>query len=246
MKINSLPHRKIIFLLCFNIFISLSFSENTINKASQNQEYSEVSEVEKEQILKQMSQILSKVNSFTVEFSQERHLSVFKDILSAKGILYYKSPDKLRWETTDPYRTILIFNHNKVAKFDFLDEKIRKLNLGIEDVMKEFLKNILSWMTGSFDNKNPMYDIKLFKGKSYKLILLPKDIEIKKYLISIELIIMPEVFQISEVIINEPGNDFIIIKYFNNEKDAVIDNNVFDTDKPALIEKNTISLTPTQ
>jgi outer membrane lipoprotein-sorting protein len=187
---------------------------------------------EQNQILKTIKEKLSTVNNLKAEFKQSRHMEILIDPLVSEGYCYFEKPDKLRWELNKPYQSILIYNANVVAKFDVKDGQVEKLNLGTEDLMREILKQIISWMQGDFSKTSEIYDLKIYKSDTYKLVLIPKSKELIKSIQSIELVFKADLKNISMVMINESAENFIKIEFSNEQDNISIDKKIFDTKKP--------------
>lgn len=216
------------------LFISSAYCGFAQEKQKQPSEksYNDIPAVEQTALLVQMSKKLKIVKSLKSSFVQERHLSLFLDTLRSEGILYFEVPDKLRWELTKPYKSILIFNSEHVAKFDMEDGKLRKMKLGMEDLLGEVLKQIISIMHGDFDNIKKIYNITVMKGKKYKLILQPGDAGLSKIIKSLELYIDPASFHVAKIVINEPLGDYIEIRFADDKENIPLNPLIFDLNNP--------------
>ena len=187
---------------------------------------------EQNQFLITIAEKLNSINNLKAEFKQIRHMEILIDPLVSEGYCYFEKPDKLRWELNKPYHSILIYNANAVAKFEVKDGQVEKLNLGTEDLMREILKQIISWMQGDFSKTSEISDLKIYKSDKYKLILIPKSKELIKSIQSIELLFNADLKNISMVRINESTENFIKIEFSNEQNNIIIDKKIFDTKKP--------------
>lgn len=206
-----------------------------------NPAYSQISQSlpieEQNQILKTITEKLSTVNNLKTEYKQSRHMEILINPLISEGYCYFEKPDKLRWELHKPYQSILIYNADEVAKFDVRNNKIIKLNLGTEDLMREILRQIISWMQGDFSKASEIYDLKIFKSNTYKLVLIPKSEELLKSIQSIEMIFKADFKNISIVQINESEANFIEIEFSKEQNNINIAKNIFDIEKPLIVSK---------
>ena len=209
------------------VFINISYSQTSQPLPAQEQN----------QILKTITEKLSAVNNLKAEFKQSRHMEILIDPLVSEGYCYFEKPDKLRWELNEPYQSILIYNANEVGKFDIKKGKAEKLNLGTEDLMREILKQIISWMQGEFTKAAEIYDLKVYKTDNYKLVLIPKSKELIKSIQSIEMTFNKNLESISVVQINESSDNFIKIEFTNVQNNISLDKNLFNTEKPLLQSK---------
>jgi outer membrane lipoprotein-sorting protein len=194
--------------------------------------YRELPLPEQDVLLQKMTGTLQSVKSLKADFVQERHLSLFLDVLSAKGRLYFEMPDRLRWELSEPYASVLIFNGGNVAKFIQERGKLVKMKLGMEDILQEVLKQIISIMRGNFKKMRDVYDISLFQGKDYRLSMRPSSAGLSKIITSLDLSIDPDSSHVTKITIREPQGDYIEIKFSGEEENRTLDNRLFDLNSP--------------
>lgn len=193
---------------------------------------------EQNKILKTITENLSAVANLKSEFKQIRYMEVLVEPLVSEGLCYFEKPDKLRWELTEPYQSILIYNDDQVAKFNVHDDKLEKLNLGAKDLMRAILKQIISWMQGDFSEAVNIYNLKIYKSETYKLELIPKSEELIKSIQSIEMVFNEDLKNISTVKINETNNNYITIKFINERKNISLNKQIFDLNQPLLFSKS--------
>src|SRR5438094_9773740 len=74
-------------------------------------------------ILQELQRKMSGLSSIYLEFTQERQLKLFSEPLKTAGLMLIERPDQIRWETTEPYQSILLANKKAVAQFEFEDGK---------------------------------------------------------------------------------------------------------------------------
>ena len=66
------------------------------------------------QIRQQINQAASQMKSMQCDFVQTKHLKMLNDKMVAKGKMYYRQGNQLRWEYVTPYAYTFILNNNKV------------------------------------------------------------------------------------------------------------------------------------
>src|SRR5262245_47986372 len=86
-------------------------------------------------VLEELHRKMSAMNSVYFEFTQERQLKLFAEPLKSEGVLVIGRPDKIRWETTSPFQSILMGDHETVAQFEKEDGQWKKLKLGFPQMM---------------------------------------------------------------------------------------------------------------
>src|SRR5882724_10572021 len=81
-------------------------------------------------VLQDLQHKMASVKTVYLEFTQERVLKLFSDPLKSDGVMLIARPDKIRWETTAPYQSILLGDQKTVAQFELNNGKWEKLKLG--------------------------------------------------------------------------------------------------------------------
>jgi len=189
---------------------------------------------EQQQFLQEMTAQLADVKNFRAEFEQQRHLSIMMEPLISKGVCSFEVPDKLRWEISIPYSSILIYNAEKVAKFEIDQGQLKKLNFGAAEIMRRVLQQIISWMQGDFGASEAIYSVQVMKGTIYTIQLIPKSEVMRENLKVIELHIEPKTFQIKQVLIKESAEDFIKIIFKNKLENSILPENTFHPEQPNI------------
>ncbi len=189
-------------------------------------------EEERDRFLEAMGTALKSIRSLRAEFVQERHVSLFLEPLSAKGICSFERPDRLRWELLEPYVSILILDARNVAKFDVVEGKLRRLELGAADLLREVLGQIAGWIRGDFSQADDVYELRLEKGSDYRLIMQPRSAEMRKMIRAVELSINPATHRVTQVVIREPGEDYLESRFVEEELNVTFQERVFDLKNP--------------
>ena len=196
--------------------------------------YRPLSVEERDEFLRSMARSLESVRSMRADFVQERRLSLFLDTLTAKGICCFERPNKLRWELSEPYVTVLIYNGKKVAKFDRVDGRFRRMNLGAEDLLREVLGQVIGWIKGDFKDAKELYEIRLLKGSDYRLVLRPRSKDLRKMIEAVELSIDPASLRVRCVTVREPQDDCLEIRFLKEQLNPPFDPGTFDPKDPLL------------
>ena len=89
--------------------------------------------------LRDLQQKMSTLKSVWLEFTQERQLKMFAEPLKSEGVMLIGAPDRIRWETTAPYQSILLGNRKSVAQFERTDGEWKKLKLGFPQMLKRVM-----------------------------------------------------------------------------------------------------------
>ena len=76
----------------------------------------------KQEIIGSINSAASAMKSMTCSFTQTKYLSLLSDKMVSEGKMYYRQPNRLRWEYTSPYQYLFVLNGTKV----YVGNKSRK------------------------------------------------------------------------------------------------------------------------
>src|ERR1700733_9200834 len=143
-------------------------------------------------VLQNLQRNMSSVNSVYLEFTQERVLKLFSQPLKSEGVMLIERPDKIRWETTAPYQTILLGDENSVAQFEFDDGKWEKLKLGFPQLLQRVMRQMSAMNQGDLDAMTRDYTISVSTNSETVLTMVPKDENVRGILSSLEIHLPPD------------------------------------------------------
>jgi len=188
---------------------------------------------ELDQFLARVEKRLGFLESLQTDFVQEKHLSMFSDVVVSRGSLAFARSNRLRWEITEPFHSLLVVNGARLGKFDFPDGKPRKLKLGGEDVIREITRQISLWHQGRFRRQAGSYQVDAYVGARKRVVLTPKSRELRESIRAIELEFSDDLSRITSVAIRESGGDHTLMRFVREERDAELPEGLFDVDNPA-------------
>ena len=189
-------------------------------------------------LLETIEKNFSKIKTLRTLLTQEKNIALFSETVISTGFCVFKSPDKLRLEFLEPFKSSLIVNGNQVFKYEFFNGRWQKLETGDKEMMLLIIENITSWLKGRFKNPD-LYKISVFKNKNITVLLTPKADEFKKFISSFELGLNSEMNGLEYIIINETKNNFTKIRFHNDDINKEIPDTVFDgsNDKPSPVSQ---------
>jgi outer membrane lipoprotein-sorting protein len=187
-------------------------------------------------ILQDLQHKMSSLGSVYFELTQERHLKLFTEPLTSEGVMLIERPDRIRWETTVPYQSILLGDKKSVAQFEYADGEWKKLKLGFPQMLQRVMDQMALMNQGRLDALTGDYAISVATNSSVAVVtLVPKDENARAMLSSLEVKMLPDFSATREVVMNEPNGDFTRI-IFNREKRGVqFPPDTFDQTRPAAI-----------
>jgi outer membrane lipoprotein-sorting protein len=177
---------------------------------------------------------LAATQTMMVPFVQERDTPLSDEPLVSKGICRYKAPAFLRWEYTEPYRTLLVYRDGKAAKFDVIDGRLRKMPRQ-QDGLALVMGEILYWMKGDFKRSKDFYKIEVRETeREYRVTLIPRAKALSDFISSIMLTFSRETFFVTAVTMNGSGGDQVAIRFEGQVNNTALDDTLFSLSAPAL------------
>ena len=186
--------------------------------------------------LKRISEHIRLTQTYQADFEQQRHMAMFLDVLKSTGRIYFQMPDKLRWETNNPYVSLLISNGGHVARFVEENKRLRKLDPGMEEMFQQIVEEMTGIMRGDFHALFSGYRI-LLSQSGTQLLLLPRSKDLQHSIASLEFQLEKQTGRVERVIIREPQKDYIEISFYNVKENPVLDPSVFSLQSPLAPQK---------
>lgn len=186
-------------------------------------------------ILSDLQRKMSTLTTVYLEFDQERHLTLFTEPLKSSGIMVIDRPDLIRWETTEPYQSILLGNHKSVAQFERVDGQWKKLKLGFPQMLKRVMDQMSLMHQGKLDALTSDFSLSVATGSVAVVTMVPKDKDVRSMLASIEVRMEPDFSATREVVMNEPNGDKTRIIFRREKRGVKLPAGTFDQIKPVEI-----------
>lgn len=173
-----------------------------------------LSDAQKKEVLVKLNNAATGLKTMSCDFVQTKHLSMLSEKMVSKGKMYYKQPDKLRWEYTTPYQYLFIFNGTKVyvgnsKKKDVIDTNSNR-------VFKEVARIMMNTVTGKALNSTSDFTVTIDSDKNnYLVTLVPKKKDLRQMFSKVVLYFSKSNLMIAEINIHEKNGDWTNIKLSN-------------------------------
>ena len=164
------------------------------------------------------------ISSVSAKFVQEKHMKVLARPLISEGLLFYQTPDSLRWEYQRPIQSILIALAGKTKKFIRKDGKIIVDAAANAPTLQFITEEISRWLKGRFD-ENPVFTASLESGR--RIVLTPKDKGLADMIQRIELVLSERPGIMESVMIYESENSYTRLKFTHVELNRPLDRRLF-------------------
>ncbi len=212
---NIFKRYSILFLV--TILTNLVFAqENGFNK---------VQDLEK--VKSELSKLTKNTSTIQSQFIQEKHLSFLTENIISKGKFYFKSPDKLRWEYSEPFEYIIVFNDKNILIKD--GSKISTFDTGSNKMFSEINTMMIGTIQGNLFTDNERFDVEYFENASqYLLELDPKLPEMKNMLKTIKIYIDKSDISVAKIKMIESSDDYTSIDFKNRLQNQDINDSKFE------------------
>ena len=183
------------------------------------------SEQEK-QVLAKMDQSSNALRSLQCDFVQSKRMKILSKEMQSKGILYFKKPDKIRWQYTSPYDYTFIMNGDKVQIKSAKTTK--SIDIQGNKIFRQISTIILNTITGGGIKNSSDFNVELYKsGDIYFAKMLPKKKEVKQVYSSIEVYFNSALTMVDTIKMIEKSGEYTVVKLVTPKINAAINESVF-------------------
>jgi outer membrane lipoprotein-sorting protein len=188
-------------------------------------------------VLQEFNRNMNGVNTVFCRFTQSRHLSLFKDPLQSAGYLCFQKPGKVRWETDQPYRSILISDGAGVAQFEWTDERWQKLDIGLAAAMQNVVAQIAGIFEAKFTTSRRDYAVAVTHTPDGPMVILTPQAEVmRKMMKAIEVHLAPDLKGTRAVVLRENDGDYTEIRFVGQVAGIEFPQKTFDLNHPLEIQ----------
>jgi len=188
--------------------------------------------------LEEVDRALGEAKTVFTHFVQERHLSLFKEPLCSEGYLCFEQPGRIRWEVTAPYRSILVSDGSGVAQFEWVDERWKKLEIGLAAAMQNVVSQIAGVMKGQYARSGREYSVELANTEDGPVVtLVPQHAKMRKMIKAIEVHISADLKATRRVILRESTGDFTDIQFDQQIVNPRLPEGTFSRESPLALER---------
>jgi outer membrane lipoprotein-sorting protein len=167
----------------------------------------------KADILNRIRQAASTVRTLAGEFTQEKHLEMLENAPLSKGRFFFQSPDRLRWEISEPAAMGFIVSGEKGKRWKGRSGAMQSFDLKKEPVIQIISGQVFAWARADFEKLEAGYEIAVLEASPAVLKLVPLSATEKKYLEYIKLIFSPAEDYVTAIEIHEADGDYTRISF---------------------------------
>ncbi|MBU8893181.1 MAG: outer membrane lipoprotein carrier protein LolA [Bacteroidales bacterium] len=175
----------------------------------------------------ELSKLADNTSTIQSKFIQEKHLSFLTENIISKGEFYFKSPNQLRWEYSEPFEYIIVFNDKNILIKD--EDKISTFDTESNKMFSEISNMMIGTIQGNIFTDSDRFAVKYFENNSqYLLELDPKLPEMKNMLKIIKIYIDKSDISVAKIKMIESSDDYTSIDFINRKLNQPIDNEIFN------------------
>jgi len=192
---------------------------------AQEEDFKQVQDITKAQT--ELAKLSENTQSIQSKFIQEKHLSFLTENIISKGEFYFKSPNQLRWEYSEPFEYIIVFNDKNIYIKD--EDKISTFDTESNKMFAEINNMMIGSIQGDLFTDSERFDVKYFENTNqYLLELNPKLPEMKSMLKTIKIYIDKSNISVAKIKMIESSDDYTSIDFINRKLNQTIDNERFN------------------
>ncbi len=204
------------------LFFCIVFG-SAITAQAQHAGYTQLSDLTK--FKQQFAEVAAKTNSIKSDFTQEKNLSMLSEKITSKGKFWYRKPNMLRMEYTQPFNYLMILNKDNVYIRD--GQKENKVSTRSNKVFKQINKIVVDCIQGtalnSGDFKSAVYENK----GTYLVSLSPVNKQLSDFFKTIEITVDKKDYSVNTIEMLESSGDSTILHFTNKEINANIPDALF-------------------
>ena len=185
-----------------------------------------LTEAESQKVISALTQAASSMQTLQCRFVQEKTSSMLAEPSIAKGTMHYASPDRMRWEYTEPYAFALVVNGEQITKVT--DGKAETL----DGKSSRMYQGMVSLIMGSASGKKlfdaSVFDVALYDDNEFwRAEMTPKRRDMKRMFSQLVFRFDKKTNGISRVEFKDAGGDVTSIRFEDMKLNEVMDDNVF-------------------
>lgn len=155
------------------------------------------------------------VKTISSDFVQEKHLSMFKTVLTSKGRFYFSKPDLLRWELTAPVASGFVLKGEKGRRWHERTGRSESFQISQEPVMKLVSDQLFAWARADFQWLKKEYRISVLAESPVALRLEPRSAATAGFLHHLLINFSADGRYVRSVELHEKDGDYTRIRFVN-------------------------------
>lgn len=181
---------------------------------------------QQKQVIAKIEHAAAATKTMQCSFTQTKRMKMLSKKMVSKGVMYFKTPTKLRWQYTSPYTYTFLMNGDKVRMVS--GRSTQNVDVKRNKVFRQITNIILNSITGGNLSRSADFSVSLYKqGASYYAVLYPKKKELKQIYKYIKLVFNASLTAVTTVEMVEKTGDTTVVSLQNIKVNKPIDEKYF-------------------
>ena len=181
---------------------------------------------QQKQIIAKIDQTASAMKGMQCDFVQTKRMKLLSKEMHSKGVMYFKRPNKLRWQYTAPYDYTFILNGDKVQIKS--SKSTKNIDVQGNKMFRQITNIILNSVTGGSLKSSSDFTVEVYKkDNTYFAKLYPKKKELKQLYQVIEIYFDSALTMVNSVRMVEKTGDETRVNLINTKLNIAVDEKMF-------------------
>ena len=181
---------------------------------------------QQKQIIEKIDQTASAMKGMQCDFVQTKRMKLLSKEMQSKGIMYFKRPNKLRWQYIAPYDYTFILNDDKVQIKS--SKSTKNIDVQGNKMFRQITNIILNSVTGGSLKSSSDFNVEVYKkDNTYFAKLFPKKKELKQLYQVIEIYFDSALTMVNSVRMVEKTGDETRVNLINTKLNITVDDKMF-------------------
>ena len=181
---------------------------------------------QQKQIIEKIDQTASAMKGMQCDFVQTKRMKLLSKEIQSKGIMYFKRPNKLRWQYIAPYDYTFILNDDKVQIKS--SKSTKNIDVQGNKMFRQITNIILNSVTGGSLKSSSDFNVEVYKkDNTYFAKLFPKKKELKQLYQVIEIYFDSALTMVNSVRMVEKTGDETRVNLINTKLNIAVDDKMF-------------------
>jgi outer membrane lipoprotein-sorting protein len=164
-------------------------------------------------LLRRLELAASGVSTLASDFVQEKHLGIFKTVVTSRGRFHYQKPDRLRWELREPFASGFALSGSRGRRWHQRTGRTESFDIRQDPIMKAVSDQIFAWANADFAGLGREYRIRILSENPVSLRLEPLSAAMAASLDHLRITFSPDGRFVRAVEFHEKDGDFTRIRF---------------------------------
>lgn len=167
--------------------------------------------------LSQLKDRAKTIHSIRSDFTQEKHLAMFDEVLVSTGRFAFARPSSLRWEYTKPFGAGFLLHNGNGIEWDQATGTEREFSLKSSPAMSMIARQIMAWTTFDITWLQAQYEIRQQTESPLSLELIPSSETARAFIKHLLVTFSKDNVTIDTLELHESDGDFTRILFTSTE-----------------------------